>query len=340
VKRFSGILLMLFGLPFLACGLYLLLSLAGALRMTWEIEREWARVPATILAHEDIVLGVRRPIRVPTVRYAYDFEGRRFESNRHDLLQTFPVASRYLRRGRLTYDVGQAVTARVDPKSPEDAVLSTETRYASLLGPGGLLFALFGSALVLGPLQARLRMDRDRFLGLVRPCVETSQGGLAVLVGAAVLITITTALVLTEAGAWSLPGAILVIAFAAGAAALARLWLREEARRRPFAASRLRLSAAEWALSRGRLTSPSFELALREETRSMGDDGPGPWTGTDLACAALEASPCPEGWRGTLRIDASQPAPVDELLRRRYWVVRVREGALAAQFPIAPGGRT
>lgn len=332
VKALSSLILVVVGLAFAACGLWLLLSLAGALLRLREFDR---KVPAIIVAHETIAIGSRRPIHRPTVRYAYEAHGSRRESNRHDLLQAFPLVSRQLgRTGRLPYTVGQPVMAHVDGEG--EAILSFELQYASLLGPAGLMFLLIGVAFAAAPPRAALRRAaerRDRARGIIGPRHETSQAGLAVLTALAFLITVLTALVMTEAGSWSVPAAIVVAGFAAGTGALARLLVREGARRRPFSASRLRLSGTEWTLSRGRLRSPSVELALREETRTMGDDGPGNWTGSDLSCAALEAGSCPEGWRGTLRVDP-EPAPIDELFRRRYWLVRVREGSGEAIFPL------
>lgn len=336
MKAIPLLILVLFGLPFVVCGLWLLMSLAGALLRLREFQ---SKVPATIVAYEQIAVGTHRPIHRPTVRYAYEVHGERRESTRHDLLQSFPVVSRHLgRQGRLPYAVGQTVTAYVDPEG--EAVLSLELQYASLLGPGGLVFLLMGGAFVVGPPLAAWRRSgekRDRERGILAPRFETSQAGLGGVTGVALLITIMTGLVVTEARAWSVPAAIIVAAFASGTGALARLFLRERARRRPFSSSRLKVSSTEWMLSGGRLASPTIELALREETRSMGEDGPGPWTGTDLACSKLSADACPEGWRGSLRI-APEPPPIDELLRRRYWLVRVRDGTREAVYPL--GDRT
>lgn len=340
VKRFSSLLLILFGLPFLGCGLWLLLTLAGALVRLHEIRTSWVEVPATVVAHESIVLGIRRAFHRPTVRYAYERDGVRHESTRHDLLQAFPLLSRSLgRMGRLPYAVGQTVTARVDPKEPGESVLSLELQYATFLGPAALIFLLIGGAFVVGPPLAAWRRAgeaRDRERGILAPRFEASQSGLGALTGVALLITLMTGLVLTEAGAWSVPAAILVAAFAAGFGALARLFLRERARRRPFTSCRLILSGSSWTLSdpRRRLKSPAFELAFREESRSMGEDGPGSWTGSDLVRTSLASTPSDEGWRGTVEKDAAQPPPVEELLRRRYWAVRIRDGGREGIFPL------
>jgi len=338
VKAVSSILLVLFGLPFLVCGGWLLARLGGAYFMVREIRSEWVRVPATIMGHETITIGSRRPIRRPTVRYAYEFGGARYETYRHDLLQELPVVSRALgRTAKLPYEPGATVSAFVDPKAPIEAVLSLELQYAGLIGPAGILFLLIGVAFVLGPPLAAWRRSaerRDRASGLIAARWETSQGGLAVLVAVAVGVTAMIGLVMTEARAWSVPAAILVAALAAGSGWLFRLFLRERSRRRPFAACRLRVSGAEWTLLRGGLASPSLELALREETRSMGEDGPGPWKGTDLVCTPLGTALCTEGWRGTFPSDEPRSPAIDELLRRRIWLVRVRDGAREAVFPL------
>ena len=332
VKALPSLFLVLFGLPFFACGLWLLGSLAGAFLRLREFDRQ---VPATILAHEQIVLGTRRPIHRPTVRYSYEVNGGRRESTCHDLLQTFPLVSRGLgKKGKLPYEVGQTLTAHVDAEG--EAILSFELQYAALLGPAGALFILLGGAFMVGPPLAAWRRSgerRDRARGLLAPRWETSQGGLAVLSAVAVGLTLMTGLVITEARAWSVPAAILLVGFAAGTFALARLYLREQSRRRPFAGCRVRRSDGEWTLSGGRLAAPTLELAFRAETRTVGEDGPGPWTGDDEVRLPLEAVACPEGWRGKLSLDAARQ-PIDEPLRRHFWLLRVRDGSRSADFPL------
>lgn len=333
MKPVPAAILALLGVPFLLVGAYLGLSLGGAFFRLREFTR---RVPATILAHESINVGGRRPLHRPTVLYEYEVNGERRESRRHDLLQTFPVFSRALgRQGRLPYRIGQTVTAHVDAEG--EAVLSLELQYAALLGPAAFIFLAIGGALTVGAPGAAWRtagIERDRKNGIHPPRFEPSQFGLAVLSLVVLGLALLTGLVVHQAGAWSVPAGILVGGLSVTFAVLLRLFVREQARRRPFTASRFRISGDEWTLSRGRLTAPSLELALREETRSMGEDGPGRWTGVDLACAPLAASAVPEGWRGTFRKDASLPAPVDEALRRRFWLIRVREGTRAADFPV------
>lgn len=340
----KGILAVLLGLPFLGVGLWLLGSLGWACLLRAQIAANWIVVPAVIEAHESIPIGARRPVWRPTVRYSYEVGGSRYESTRHDLLEAFPVVSHALgRKGRLPYDRGQRVTAHVSPSDPRKAVLRLELQYVPLLALGGLVFTLVGGAFVGGPLLAARRRAgeaRDRAKGVHAPRVETSQLGLATLTAVVGLIAATTALVVTEARAWSVPAAILVAGLAAGALALARLFLRERARRRPFASCRVVLSGVgadrAWTLldPRRRLQAPAIELALREESRVMGEDGPGPWTGSDLACTPLAATPHEVGWMGTLRFDDAQPAPVDETLRRRYWMVRVRDDGGEGVFPL------
>jgi hypothetical protein len=323
---------MLFGLPFLGVGVWLLGSLAGARNQMREIRESWIRLPATIVAHDSLAIGIRQRFHRPTVRYAYEHQGTRYESNRHDLLEEFPIVSTSLgRRGKLPYTVGQTVKAYVNPKEPVQSVLSLELQYESLLGSFGLIFFLIGGAFLLGPplarwLESEQRRNRER--GILTPRFETSQLGLGVLTAVAFLITLATGLVLTEAGAWSVPAAILVAVFGAGTAALARLVIREHVRRRPFAACRILVKGHSWSLSdpRGRLISPVLELVYREEVRSMGEDGPGRWMGRDLVCSPLAG--------GSLQTDSAQPDPVDELFLRRYWAVRIRDEGREALFPL------
>ena len=154
------ILLLLFALPFLAIGLWFLGSLAGAWFDARTIRKEWTQVPATIVAHESIAIGIHRRFHRPTVRYAYEFEGARYECTRHDLLEEFPIVSTSIgRRGKLPYAVGQAVTAYVDPKAPYESVLSLEVQYVGFLGPFGLLFALIGGAFFIAAVK-RYRTGR------------------------------------------------------------------------------------------------------------------------------------------------------------------------------------
>ena len=327
MKPVPAAILAVLGVPFLLVGAFLGTSLGGAFLRLREFSRQ---VPATILAHESINVGGRRPLHRPTVLYEYEVNGERRESRQHDLLQTFPVVSRALgRQGRLPYRIGQTMTAHVDPRG--EAVLSLELQYAALLGPAAFIFLGIGGALTAGaPVAAwrTARGERDRKNGIHAPRFETSQFGLAMLSLLVLGLTLLTGLVVHQARAWSVPAGILVGGLTVAFGALLRLVVRENGRRRPFTASRVRISGNEWTLSRGRLAAPSLELALREETRSMGEDGPGRWTGADLACTPLQ------GWRGTLQKDASLPAPVEEPLRRRFWLIRVREGARAADFPL------
>ena len=143
---------MLLGLPFLAIGLWFLGSLAGAYSDVRKIRSEWIRRPATIVAHESFAIGIHQRFHRPSVRYAYEHEGARYECTRHDVLEEFPVVSTSIgRRGKLPYSVGQAVTAYVDPKAPYESVLSLEVQYVGLLAPFGLLFLLIGGAALIGP---------------------------------------------------------------------------------------------------------------------------------------------------------------------------------------------
>ena len=151
--------LVLFGLPFLLAGLFVIFMGLKPVYLSQQAEN-WSEVTATIIStelekHRDSDGGTTYKV---IARYSYSYQARDYEganvsfSSRADNIGSYQQ-DKYQELKRAKENKAE-VKCYVDPGHPEDAVLDREIRTESLLFliPFGSIFALVGAALVFGPL--------------------------------------------------------------------------------------------------------------------------------------------------------------------------------------------
>ncbi|MHC4247809.1 MAG: DUF3592 domain-containing protein [Planctomycetota bacterium] len=165
-KKTGAGCLLLFGIPFLGAGLFVL----GLVGRSWLIYLDaagWAEVPATI-EHAEIKRhrGDKSTTYSVECRYSYEYKGKRYSSTRvapmggssgeHEL---------HARRCRILKEhmgSGEPFPALVDPERPGFSILFRETDIFMYIGfPFGLVFALVGAGVMAGGIVAKRAMKRE-----------------------------------------------------------------------------------------------------------------------------------------------------------------------------------
>ena len=115
----------------------------------------FVRVPAQVLAagtKESVTTnaqGTMTRTHVPYVRYAYAWDGQRYESERRQFGQEMGFGSRSFAAKRVaTYPVGSTVEAFVDPAEPSQAVLERASASGWVLVGVAALLGVVGLGLV------------------------------------------------------------------------------------------------------------------------------------------------------------------------------------------------
>jgi hypothetical protein len=167
-RNYSAGCLTLFALPFALCGLAVL-YLAGSAVWSWQQMRSWEPVPAEILSVElESHDGDDSTTYRVAARYRYSFGGRSYVGER-------VAISRFADNiGDFHHDLharlrdaqvrGEPVTAYVNPRHPDQAVLNRELRWmlALLMTAFGLVFAGVGLGLMFGAfISSRSERQQD-----------------------------------------------------------------------------------------------------------------------------------------------------------------------------------
>ncbi|MHC5054229.1 MAG: DUF3592 domain-containing protein [Planctomycetota bacterium] len=165
-KKTGAGCLLLFGLPFLGAGLFVL-GLVGRSWLIYLDSAGWAEVPATIEhAETESHRGDKSATYSVECRYSYEYKGKRYSSTRvapmggssseHEL---------HARRCRiLTRHIssGEPFPALVDPERPDFAILFREADMFMYIGvPFGLVFALVGAGVMAGGIVAKRAVKRE-----------------------------------------------------------------------------------------------------------------------------------------------------------------------------------
>lgn len=127
------------------------LKQAEALR----IRRAWRAVPATVLKREHLRWDYDGLTRWRwSVRYAYEVDGRRLESDRLDVLHRTALIPRPADHALVQpYQAGQAVAAYVDPADPSNAVLEPRVPYLGFFIVAGLTCVTMGGGIAVAPFR-------------------------------------------------------------------------------------------------------------------------------------------------------------------------------------------
>lgn len=152
----SRVVTVLFGLAFSLPGIGLIGYVLSREAEGARVRREWAQVPAVVLKREHARFQHRGITRWRwTVRYAYEVDGRRCESNRLDLLYgsavLLPKLSDHPRVAG--YRPGMTATAHVDPADPTSAYLDPRVPYLGFFLAVGLIFVVWGGAVAVAPFR-------------------------------------------------------------------------------------------------------------------------------------------------------------------------------------------
>jgi hypothetical protein len=335
--------LLLLGLPLLAVGLWNAGLVASALSRAGGIRRDWTVVPARIEARSQVRWG--RGTR-SAVRYSYEVDGRRYECDRVDLYDGWPITIRFLDPDApAEFRPGLETRARIDPSDPREAVLRPELRHAgpllllslALAGPGGV--CSLGALLALLADRAR---RRDAASGLVHPELGISPTRLLAFLAFYLLLSVPFALVAVLARPFP-PAAIPVLAlFAVPVPLLLRAWRRARLPWIRFARTRLAFSTfpprpdSTFRLRlldpAGRLPAPRLSAVYRIESRRDGEGGP-EWIGRDDRVRPLAPVREDGAWTAELEFSRS-PEPLEGARERRRWILRVEDGDDTAAYPL------
>lgn len=120
------------------------------------VRREWTQVRADLLKREHVKFKHRGITRWRwTVRYAYEVDGRRHESDRLDLLYGTALLLPKLTDHPLVtgYRAGATATAYVDPGDPGAAYLDPRVPYLGFFMVVGLVFVAWGAAVAVAPFR-------------------------------------------------------------------------------------------------------------------------------------------------------------------------------------------
>jgi len=148
---YTSLIVKLFALPFLAVGLGLIGYVGLKQAEAWRIGRHWTPRPAVVVQRELMKFphGSRFRFRW-TARYAYEVDGRRYESERVDILHRSALIPSTADWALVApYPPGTAVTAYVDPADPGSAMLSTRVPYLLFFTVVGAIFIAVASLFLL-----------------------------------------------------------------------------------------------------------------------------------------------------------------------------------------------
>jgi hypothetical protein len=159
--------LTLFGLPFLAVGVFATYRTA-ALLWTWHEAKGWVAVEAHVTSVDlEVHSDEDGSTFEAACRYTYEFNGVQYAGDRVGLEQGADNIGDWQKtvhqKLKLAFEKGQPVTCYVDPAHPQRAVLFRELRLA-MLGfwlAFGAVFSTAGLAMVFGGAFAR-RSDAKR----------------------------------------------------------------------------------------------------------------------------------------------------------------------------------
>lgn len=146
--------LVLFGLPFLAAGLFFLWMAGLSPIVGYLGAGGWAEVPCTVLSASVVESHGDSTTYAPAVRYRYAYAGREYESDK--VLPGTTIFSSDLKGARELVDrfpAGARRTCRVDPAAPDRSLL--ERRIPGLVWfaiPFSMIFVLVGAGVTLGGL--------------------------------------------------------------------------------------------------------------------------------------------------------------------------------------------
>ena len=172
----GGGCLVLFGLPFLAAGLFVLFMGIKPVYMASKAEA-WPKLEARL---NHVELEINRDSDGGTTyeviaRYTYTYQNREYESDQVNFSSGADNIGSYqkdkfkhLQRAKKRK---LPVSCYVNPESPDQAVLDREVRTESLLFmiPFGSIFALVGAGLVFGPLFMGRRSKKEKLMETQEP---------------------------------------------------------------------------------------------------------------------------------------------------------------------------
>lgn len=146
----SGCFVRLFGLVFFLVGGCLFFFLSGRPIFNWMVAQSWQSASCTILSssvgtHSSSDGGDTYSV---DIRYAYDWEGQRYESDRYNFFGG--SSSGYDRKVAVVerYPTGETRECYVNPGTPSEAVLDRSFSAAYLIGCFGLIFFTIGAFLL------------------------------------------------------------------------------------------------------------------------------------------------------------------------------------------------